>query len=243
MDISEDVLFNTLAQLVQKDISELGKKQKENQKAFEVVKNENPIVASTIDIQYELEHKIIEILLIYGNVEDEFEDDLLKANEKGEMVEVKEMSKYKVYQRIFLSLQEDETELANPLFKSIYDDLIAYFNQNETFELEKYLAQLPSELSQEVTSILMNDERESLHDWEAKNIFVKAKDKTISQYVTETILTLRWFLVNKIIDEMKANLTQDAETDNSEILSMVVDYLGLTNMFSKKLGRVISRHN
>lgn len=133
--------------------------------------------------------------------------------------------------------------MANPLFKNIYDDLIAYFNQNETFELEKYLAQLPAELSQEVTSILMNDERDSLHDWEAKNIFVKAKNETISQYVTETILTLRWFLVNKIIDEMKANLTQDAETNNSETLSMVVDYLGLTNMFSKKLGRVISRHN
>ncbi len=243
MDISEDVLFNTLAQLVKKDISDLGKKLKEEQTAFEVVKNENPVVAANIDIQYELEQKIIEILLIYGNVEDEFEDVLLKANEKGEMVEVKEMNRYKVYQRIFLSLQEDETELANPLFKNIYDDLIAYFNQNETFELEKYLSQLPPELSQEVTSILMNDERESLHNWEAKNIFVKAKDKTISQYVSETILTLRWFLVNKIIDELKSSVTQETEVDNSETLSMVVDYLGLTNMFSKKLGRVISRHN
>jgi len=243
MDISEDVLFNTLAQLVKKDISDLGKKLKEEQTAFEVVKNENPVVAANIDIQYELEQKIIEILLIYGNVEDEFEDVLLKANEKGEMVEVKEMNRYKVYQRIFLSLQEDETELANPLFKNIYDDLITYFNQNETFELEKYLSQLPPELSQEVTSILMNDERESLHNWEAKNIFVKAKDKTISQYVSETILTLRWFLVNKIIDELKSSVTQEAEVDNSETLSMVVDYLGLTNMFSKKLGRVISRHN
>lgn len=243
MDISEDVLFNTLAQLVKKDISDLGKKLKEEQTAFEVVKNENPIVATNVDIQYELEHKIIEILLIYGNVEDEFEDILLKSNEKGEMVEVKEMNRYKVYQRIFLSLQEDETELANPLFKSIYDDLITYFNQNETFELEKYLSQLPPELSQEVTSILMNDEREALHNWEAKNIFVKAKDKTISQYVSETILTLRWFLVNKIIDELKSSVTQETEVDNSETLSMVVDYLGLTNMFSKKLGRVISRHN
>jgi DNA primase len=243
MDISEDVLFNTLAQLVKKDISDLGKKLKEEQTAFEVVKNENPVVAANIDIQYELEQKIIEILLIYGNVEDEFEDVLLKANEKGEMVEVKEMNRYKVYQRIFLSLQEDETELANPLFKNIYDDLITYFNQNETFELEKYLSQLPPELSQEVTSILMNDERESLHNWEAKNIFVKAKDKTISQYVSETILTLRWFLVNKIIDELKSSVTQETEVDNSETLSMVVDYLGLTNMFSKKLGRVISRHN
>jgi len=243
MDISEDVLFNTLAQLVKKDISDLGKKLKEEQTAFEVVKNENLVVTANIDIQYELEQKIIEILLIYGNVEDEFEDVLLKANEKGEMVEVKEMNRYKVYQRIFLSLQEDETELANPLFKSIYDDLIAYFNQNETFELEKYLSQLPPELSQEVTSILMNDEREALHNWEAKNIFVKAKDKTISQYVSETILTLRWFLVNKIIDELKSSVTQETEVDNSETLSMVVDYLGLTNMFSKKLGRVISRHN
>jgi DNA primase len=243
MDISEEVLFNTLAQLVKKDISELGKKQKEEQKAFEVVKNEMPVAAPSIDIQFELEHKIIEILLIYGNVEDEFEDVILKANEKGELQEVREMNRYKVFQRIFLSLQEDEIELANPLFKSIYNDLIQYFNQTETFELDQYLSHLPSELSQEVTTILMNDERELLHNWEAKNIFVKAKDKTISQYVTETIVTLRWFLVNKIIDELKSSIVKDVETDNAETLSLVMDYLGLTNIFSKKLGRVISRHN
>ncbi|MGV1010925.1 MAG: DNA primase [Flavobacterium sp.] len=243
MDISEEVLFNTLAQLVKKDINELGKKHKEEQKAFEVVKNENVIAAANVDIQFELEHKIIEILLIYGNVEDEFEEVLLKANENGEMEEVKEMNRYKVYQRIFLSLQEDEIELANPLFKSIYNDLIHYFNQNESFELDQYLSQLPSELSQEVTTILMNDERETLHKWDAKNIFVKGKDKTISQYVSETIVTLRWFLVNKIIDELKSSITKDSEIDNTETLSMVMDYLGLTNIFSKKLGRVISRHN
>lgn len=243
MDISEDVLFNTLAQLVKKDISDLGKKIKEDQKAFEVVKNENVVASANIDIQYELEHKIIEILLIYGNVEDEFEDVLLKANEMGEMAEVKEMNKYKVYQRVYLSLQEDEIELANPLFRNIYNDLIGYFNTNESFELDQYLAQLPVALSQEVTTILMNDERESLHNWETKHIYVKGKEQTISQYVTETILTLRWFLVNKIIDELKSSVTNEPETDNSETLSMVVDYLGLTNVFSKKLGRVISRHS
>ncbi len=243
MEISEEVLFNTLAQLVKKDINELGKKHKEEQKAFEVVKNENVIAAANVDIQFELEHKIIEILLIYGNVEDEFEEVLLKTNENGELEEIKEMNRYKVHQRIFLSLQEDEIELANPLFKSIYNDLIHYFNQNESFELDQYLSQLPSELSQEVTTILMNDERETLHNWEAKNIFVKAKDKTISQYVSETIVTLRWFLVNKIIDELKSSITKDSEIDNTETLSMVMDYLGLTNIFSKKLGRVISRHN
>ena len=243
MDISEDVLFNTLAQLVKKDISDLGKKQKEEQTAFEVHKNENTAAVANIDIQYELEHKIIEILLIYGDVEDEFEDVLLKANEAGEMVEIKESSKYKVYQRIYLSLQEDETELANPLFRAIYNDLIAYFNHNEKFELEKYLSQLSPEMAQEVTSILMNDERYSLDNWEAKNIFVKAKDKTIVQYVSETVLTLRWLLVSKIIKELQLSVSNDSEVDNNEILLGVRDYNELTNMFSKKLGRVISRHN
>jgi len=243
MDISEDVLFNTLAQLVKKDISDLGKKQKDDQTTFEVHKNENTAAVANIDIQYELEHKIIEILLIYGDVEDEFEDVLLKANEAGEMAEVKESNKYKVYQRIYLSLQEDETELANPLFRSIYNDLITYFNHNEKFELEKYLSQLSPEMAQEVTSILMNDERYSLDNWEAKNIFVKAKDKTIVQYVSETVLTLRWLLVSKIIKELQLSVSNDSEVDNNEILLGVRDYNELTNMFSKRLGRVISRHN
>ena len=245
MDISEDVLFNTLAQLVKKDIQEIEKKGKQEQKAFEVHKNENLVINSKIDIQFELEHKIIEILLLYGNIDDDFEDVLIKTDDNGEMVEVPEMKTYKVFQRIYLSLHEDEIELANPLFRDIYNDLINYFNQNETFELEKYLSQLSPELSQEVTSILMNDEREVLHNWEAQHIYVKQKDKTISQYVSETILTLRWFLVNKIIDDLKTSITKEAEEpqDNSETLSMVMDYLGLTNMFSKKLGRVISRHS
>ncbi len=99
-------------------------------------------MVTKVDVLYELERKIIEILLLYGTVEEEFEDVLLKANEDGEAVEVKEMNTYKVYQRIYLSLQEDEVELANPLFRAIYNDLINYFHQHETFELEQYLMRL-----------------------------------------------------------------------------------------------------
>ena len=243
MDISEDVLFNTLAQLVQKDISEVGKKQKQEQKAFEVLKNENQAVTAKVDVLYELELKIIEILLLYGNVEEEFEDFVYKANEEGELHEVKEINKYKVFQRIYLSLQEDEVELATPIFKEIYNDLISYFNENENFEIEQYLMRLSPELSQEVTTILMDDEKVVLHNWEAKQIYVKQKDKTIHQYVSETILTLRWFLVNKIIEEIKENLSKEADSDNSENLSMAMDYSRLVNNFSTKLGRVMSRYN
>lgn len=244
MDISEEVLFNTLAQLVQKDIHEAGKKLKTEQKAFEVVRPEtNPEMAAKVDVLYELERKIIEILLLYGTVEEEFEDVLLKANEDGEAVEVKEMNTYKVYQRIYLSLQEDEVELANPLFRAIYNDLINYFHQHETFELEQYLMRLEPELAQEVTHILMEEERELLHNWEAQQIIVKQKNQTVSQYVSETILTLRWFLVDKIINELKNALSTEPEADNSETLAMAMEYYKLINSFSSKLGRVMSRYS
>ena len=243
MDISEQVLVSTLAQLVQKDISETGKKIKQEQQAFEVVKNENPVELQKIDILYGLERKIIEILLLYGNVEDEFEDVLLKTNEEGEIEHVTEKKNYKVYQRIYLSLQEDEVELANPLFRDIYTNLIDFFNQNEAFNTEQYLMQLNPDFAQEVTDILMEDEKLALHNWEAQNIIVKQKDQSISQYVSETILTMRWFLVDKIIEELKGEISPEPEADNSDVLSMAMDYYKLINSFSQKLGRVMSRYH
>ncbi|WP_309641756.1 DNA primase [Flavobacterium sp.] len=243
MDISEQVLLNTLAQLVQKDISEAGKKIKQEQKAFEVVKNENPIVAEKIDVLYELERKIIEILLLYGDKTESFEDVILKANEEGEIEESTETKEHKVYQRIYLSLQEDEVELANPLFLNIYNHLINYYHQNENFQMDQYLMHLEPEFTQEITDILMLEEQMSLHNWEAQQIVVKQKDQTIAQYVSETILTLRWFLVDRIIEELKGSITTEPESDNTETMSLAMDYNKLINSFSKKLGRVMSRYS
>lgn len=242
MDISEQVLQSTLAQLVQKDVLEVGKKQKQEQKAFEVVKNENPIEAEKVDILYRLERKIIEILLLYGNKDAEFEDTFLRTNDEGKIETITEKKVYKVYQRIYLSLQEDEVELANPLFRDIFNDLINYYHHNENFSLEQYLMRLQVDFAQEVTDILMEDERVVLHDWVGQNIFPKSKNDTIGQDVSETILTLRWYLVGKIIEELKSSISSEANSDNTEPLSMVMDYNVLIHSFSKKLGRVMSRY-
>ena len=243
MDISEQVLVSTLAQLIKKDVADIGKKLKQDQKVFEVVKNEAPIQVEKVDILYGLERKIIEILLLYGNKTEEFEDVLLKTNEEGEIENVIEKKEYKVYQRIYLSLQEDEVELANPLFRDIFNNLINYYHQNESFSIEQYLMHLQPEFAQEVTDILMEDERVILHNWEGQNIFPKTKHDSISQYVTETILSLRWYLVNRIIEEIKGSISSEPDSDNTEPLSMAMDYYKLINSFSKKLGRVMSRYN
>ena len=243
MDISEQVLLSTLAQLVKKDITETGKKIKQEQKAFEIIKSDTSITVEKVDVLYQLERKIIEILLLYGNIKEEFEDVLLKTNAIGEVENTVEKKEYFVHQRVYLSLQEDEVELANPLFKDIYTNLINYFNQNEAFNIEHYLMQLPQEFAQEVTDILMEDEKLALHDWGGQNIFVKQKNETISQYVSETILTMRWYLVDKIIEELKGSILQEPDADNTDSLSLAMDYYKLINSFSTILGRVMSRYS
>lgn len=241
MDISEQVLQSTLAQLVQKDSAEVVKTEKKEleKKAFEVIKNGSPIDGQKVDILYRLERKIIEILLLYGNKTEQFEDVMMKSNDDGEIEHVIEFKEYKVFHRIYLSLQEDEVELANPLFRELFNDLINFYLQNESFNLEQYLMHLQPEFAQEVTDILMEDERLVMHNWEGQNIFPKSKNDTISQNVSETILTLRWYLVGKIIDELKSSILPD--TDNTEPMTQIKDYNELTRAFSKKLGRVMSR--
>lgn len=239
MDISEQVLVSTLAQLIQKDLTEVGKKQKQEQKAFEVFKNEAAEPAQKVDILFGFERKIIELLLLYGSVSEDFEDTFLKTDEDGVVKEVQERRTYKVYEKIFLSLQEDEVELSNALFQAIFNNLIDYYNQNEVFSLDKYLMHLPPEFAQEVTNILMEDEKLVIHNWEGQNIFPKHKNVTIEQNVSETILSMRWYLVSKIIEELKNSLLSESKEDNSEVLSMVLDYSRLLNNFSRKLGRVV----
>ncbi len=240
MEISEQVLVSTLAQLVQKDISEIGKKQKQEQKAFEVVKNEMPVAVQKIDILYGLERKIIEILLLYGNKTEEFEDVLLKTNEAGEIENVTEKQKYKVFNRIYLSLQEDEVELANPLFRDIYNNLITYFHQNENFSIEQYLMHLNPDFAQEVTDILMSDERVFLHNWEGQNIFPKTKDKTIGMLTNEVIISIREYLINKLIADLINNYISNPEIDIEEIKSSINDYNKLKVVLTANIGRIRS---
>ncbi|WET04435.1 DNA primase [Flavobacterium sp. YJ01] len=269
MDISEQVLTSTLAQLIQKDIAEANKKQKQEQRPFEVHRNQPPQAgtfsggdpedprngppddypgdpgyypqeqAQKVDILYGFERKVIEVLLLYGNLVEDFEDVFLKADEEGNVKEVSEKRQYKVFEKIYLSLQEDEIELSNVLFQNIYSNLIDFYNQNETFSLDKYLMHLQPEFAQEVTNILMEDERLTIHNWEGQNIFPKQKSETIEQNVSETIFAMRWYLVSAIIAELKNSLLTDPQEDNSEVLSMVIDYSKLLNNFSRKLGRVV----
>jgi DNA primase len=241
MDITEDVIRSTLAQIEKKDLSDANKKFTEEKKVFEVHKNNENLQPAKIDILYELEQKIIELLLINGSETEDFTETFLAEDEAGNLVEVKETNAYKVYEKIYLALQEDEIELSNPIFKTIYTDIINYYNQNIEFEIDKYISQTSPEIANKITSILMLEERDTLHKWESRKIVVEKKNINLAQNVTETILSYRWYLLNKVIEENKNNITADVTVDNTEILTTIKDYLSLTTVIAKNLGRVMAR--
>ena len=235
MDISEEVLFSTLAQMSKKAQNEANKSHNQKQKAFEVVKSTSPRVK--VDIQYELEQKIIEILLLYGSRKEAFEDLILKENDKGALALEPVIHEVKVFEKIFLDLQEDEMQFTNENFKTLYYTIIDSLNQSDDFVIESFVNHLDPDLASDVTNILMNEERYNLHNWEKNNIFPKQKDVSIAQLVSETILTLRCFLIDLKVNKIKQE-TQN-EVDHRALLEDVLNYSNLKMLLSRKLSRVL----
>jgi DNA primase len=238
MDISEEVLFSTLAQILNKDVKQSYQKQRKQQGSFQVVKSE-PSKTSKVDRQFELERKIIEILLLYGNKTETFEDLILKANEETGELEMEPISQNaKVFEKIYLDLQEDEMEFTNEQFKSLYTHLISSLNQSDEFEVRQFINSLSQEHAQLVTSILMEEEKYKLDDWERNHIIPKEKAHGTALLVSQTILSLRCFLIDKKVAAFKEETLKE-ETDNLTIIQDIQSYLDLRSLLSKKLGRVV----
>jgi DNA primase len=238
MDISENVLFSTLAQINKKDFQEANKNHNQEQRAFEVVKNKQQI-NQKVDIQFELERKIIEILMLYGDKTEQFEDLILKEDEvSGELILEPTIHETRVFEKIYLDLQEDEMQFSNNQFKTLYYSIIDKLNQDQNFSTKNFMNELDQESAGTVTSILMEDEKYNLHDWERNQIIPREKEHAVSQLVSQTILSLRCYLIDQKVAEYK-NETLNENSDSRSIIEDVKDYVGLKMLLSRKLGKVI----
>jgi DNA primase len=240
MDISEEVLFSTLAQMLQKDQRDANRKSKqEAPQPMEVVAAEKKVVKK-VDIQFELERKIIELLLLYGNEEEDFEDLILEATEDGEIAFKPEKVTSRVFEKVYLDLQDDEIEFTNDSFKALYFEIINHLNLlQQDFKVELFINKLEPEAAEAVTHILMDEEKYQLHAWDTKEIFVKEKKSTIGQVVSETILNLRRHLVAMKIEALANEVHTIAADERMSLLENVRDYNSLRMVLSEKLRRVI----
>ena len=177
--------------------------------------------------------------MLYGNTTEDFEDLVLKENEKGELILEPIIQQAKVFEKVFLDLQDDEMEFTNEQFKTLYYSIIDRLNQDVEFELKTFINSVDSEMASEITTILMEDERYTLDDWKRMNIFPKEKTHSVAQLVSETILSLRCFLIDQKVKEFQQETLQSNSNTNRNILQEVKDYSGLKMLLSRKLSRVL----
>ena len=236
MQISEDALFSALAQINQKNKQKGAKRFIPNESLAFVKKTADP--ASKVDRVFELERQIISILLNYGNQKLDFEELISTPNEQGELIEETQKISVKVYEKIFLDLQQDEIELTNENFKKIFYKLIEFYQSDQgDLKLEKILQTDDLIQNEIITDLLMKEEQYQLHDWKKRNVFVKVKGSEVVRLVIETILSIRRYLINQKITELQIETKEQG--DNKETLREIQMYQGLKNIISNKLHRVI----
>ena len=235
MDISEQVLYSTLAQIRKQDFNSQKRKSKKIFEPISIVKGDKN--KREVNALYELEKKIIEILLLYGNESIDFEEEVFSQNEQG--ISETNISKrsLKVFEKVYMDLHVDEMEFSNDDFKIIYFNIIECFNENKEISIDKFMNKLSENQQLEVTNIIMDNEKYFLHNWEKNNIYPRSKKNSLSQLTIETILNLRCFLIDKKVNGFKDESLKKNITDS--ILEEVVNYSNLKKLLSEKLNRVL----
>ena len=235
MEISEEVLFASLAQMNQQQVlkaqQELKKAQKETPMAAVKTPDRIPPIVY-------LEKDLIKYLILYGAKECTFEDKYLYYDpETGEEKTQEVSQRVKVFEKLFLELQADEIELSTLEFKEIY-----------TFFIEKYQAgledisliinELPVSMAAIIASFQAQEEQIRLHNWSKKGVEVKPKEEDLPYAINGIILNLRKLLIDKKIEELRQEITilEDEGEDSSWAFQEVMDYNVLKSTISRRLG-------
>ena len=240
MDISEQVLFSTLAQILKKDFYEGQKVERKQKAAMQVVQTPEEAQKRTVNRLEVLKYDLIKNLLLYGNRECVFTDTILVEEEDGTLKEEQVQQTLKIYEKIFLELQEDEIELANPDFKQIYELLMGKLSENPNYDVNRIANELPIELSEKVSGMLLDDENNQLHDWSKRDIVPKAKDAHLDAIVSDIILNIRSLLVHHLIQSLTQQMAQANEEEKKELLENVMNYIQLQKLLAKRLNIVVN---
>jgi len=253
MDISERVLFSELAQIIAKGVQEKNKVSRQQNNAQQdpnapppeyflaqeqaqmgVVKG-GVVSLEKIDEISKFEKEIIKILLLHGNKEAEFIEEIESEDEEGKVLLTSRKYNNNVSAEIYVHLQDDEMEFTNIIFQEIYTEIIHQLNQSEKLEINALVNHQNKEIASTVSSILMDEDEEKyqLSDWEGQNIEVKMA--LLSKQVNDVVFNLRRVLIGKKIEELIKEATGEIAID----LETVKGYTSLRIRLFEKLNRVV----
>lgn len=252
MDISEQVLFDELAQLLHKVVGNRNSKSNFSNSVKTLTAERSDIQkgnrlevlrakgignqSQKVDQVSILEKEIIRILLLYGNEIVDFVNWVDAFDKYGRPILEKEEYQSTVFNELYLNLQEDEIEFSNELFKLTYHALVNQLNQREKIVIDELIMHENLDISELVTNVLMDEERYVLSNWEKKEVFVTEVDKILPKLVTDAILNLRRVLIEKKIKGILEDIQSQRKKPD---LEEVRNYTELKKLLFEKLNRVI----
>ena len=139
MNVSEDVLFSTLAQIQNK--SKRNAPKNYSNSSEQLIKTKK---IHEVNSRFELEKNIIKLLLFHGNEKVVLKEPVLFKGDKTGKIKTKDSKvTCKVYEKIYLDLQQDEIAFSTSIFKSLYEKIIYSINNSDNFSIEKFVNNLP----------------------------------------------------------------------------------------------------
>lgn len=240
LNIGEDTLFSTLAQIRNADHKEQRKKEQRGEQSQPLQKVPDVAPALKVDRRLVLERDIIKMLLLYGDRTESFVDEYLQESEEGKLVTETIKREVPVYEKIYTELQSDEMEFSREEFKSIYPKLIDILLLQGKIDVNIVMSELKDDEARMVADLIMGEDQYQLHKWDEKQIFVKTKDQTVAVSVLDTILNFRRLLIEEKVADVLKSLNDDMDTEqHTEKLTMIMEYNKLRQHLGKRLNRVV----
>ena len=236
MDVSEDVLFSELAQVLTKQDKTLAKKHSKTE-PLAIVSRE--INIQKIDRMSILEKALIAVLLLYGNDTKEFDEEII--DDDGEVRKFK--AEEVVAKYIFLHLQADEIAISSPEFAEIYEHIIHVSNQGKLIDIDFFVRHPNQKIATLAANILMSDDcfetKESygLHNWESQRIYPTEKKIKAEELIFQVVYNLKRENLIKIVADVLSEAKDGELTDTD--YDFIVGYNAMRKDVSKKLDRVL----
>ena len=166
MEVSEEVLFGTLAQLLQKEYRESQNKNKPSRfRSFQ--RRTMKFKKWMFNMNW---NKNPQLLILYGTKVVNFEDWVLTDEQDQNSYEVQ--NDYKVFEKFIWIFKKMKLRFQIRNLRELYAELVKHLAQSSDFEIMTFLNSIPPNLAQIVSASLMDEERYTLHNWEGKGIAV-----------------------------------------------------------------------
>lgn len=193
---------------------------------------EQEIEVDFSDTTYQ-EKDLMRILLSFGNQSIELEE----KDDRGHMVPVS----VNVAEFIIHDLQEDELELKDPVYKTIFNEYADLIEKDESPDEKYFIFHQDKEIAQ-ATSDLVIPKYTLSDQWEERKIYTASEAEHLFESIERAILSFKAKKIEQLIGENQQEIKREEDEENMLILmKKQIDLKRISNDINQKLSRIITR--